>query len=281
MQNSTGAVSAKTLFILIYLVVTKRKTVWLRPVLSQTINGKQSAVHLCGNVSERWQQKKKATAPTPSPLQQICKVTELNISFNHVKMSSSLLEVMQKRRYYQYQGFMRGIELLQNLIHDGVGQVGDHRQLHLPGEEQRKESGCWAEVRPAACSHPVLLQSSVNVLCCPLHEGITDAGARDGHLLGDGWKRRVEPLGCRAGHRTQLAAERHHRVHHNLCTGDTDHASHARLNAGQISIQLWHCQLQINDQMSPKETVPEPEPCSGLLSYQFPSVCCCIPEEWK
>lgn len=57
-------------------------------------------------------------------------------------MSSSLLEVMQKRRYYQYQGFMRGIELLQNLIHDGVGQVGDHRQLHLPGEEQRKESGC-------------------------------------------------------------------------------------------------------------------------------------------
>lgn len=114
----------------------------LRPVLSQTINGKQSAVHLCGNVSERWQQKMKATAPTPSPLQQICKVTELNISFNHVKMSSSLLEVMQKRRYYQYQGFMRGIELLQNLIHDGVGQVGDHRQLHLPGEEQRKESGC-------------------------------------------------------------------------------------------------------------------------------------------
>lgn len=86
--------------------------------------------------------KKEATALTPSLLKQICRVPDINISFNHVKRSSSLLEVMQKRRYYQYQCFMRGIELLQNLIHDGVGQVGDHRQLHLPGEEQWKESAC-------------------------------------------------------------------------------------------------------------------------------------------
>lgn len=27
---------------------------------------------------------------------------------------------------------MTGVELLQDLVHDGVGQVGDHGQLHLP-----------------------------------------------------------------------------------------------------------------------------------------------------
>lgn len=85
--------------------------------------------------------KKEATAVTPSLLKQICKVTDLSISFDHVKMSSTLVEVMQKRRYYQYQCFMRGIELLQDLIHDGVGQVGDHRQLHLP-ERSRGQSVC-------------------------------------------------------------------------------------------------------------------------------------------
>lgn len=74
-------------------------------------------------------------------------------------------------------------------------------------------------------SRPVLLQSSVDVLGSSLHEGVTDAGARDGHLLGDGRERRVEPLGRRAGHRAQLAAERHHRVHHHLCTRGTDVSS--------------------------------------------------------
>lgn len=53
---------------------------------------------------------------------------------------------MQKRGYYQYQCFMRAIQLLQDLIHDGVGQVGDHRQLHLPAEEQREESDSGEEV---------------------------------------------------------------------------------------------------------------------------------------
>lgn len=56
---------------------------------------------------------------------------------------------MQKGGYYQYQCFMRAIQLLQDLIHDGVGQVGDHGQLHLPGEEQRRGSVCWAELNEA------------------------------------------------------------------------------------------------------------------------------------
>lgn len=119
---------------------------------------------------------------------------------------------------------MRAIQLLQDLIHDGVGQVGDHGQLHLPGEEQRRGSVCWAGLNEAG-AEPVLLQSSVDVLGSSLHEGVTDAGARDGHLLGDGRERRVEPLGRRAGHRTQLAAQRHHRVHDHLRTRGADVSS--------------------------------------------------------
>lgn len=30
-----------------------------------------------------------------------------------------------------YQGFMGGVELLQDLVHDGVGEIGNHRQLHF------------------------------------------------------------------------------------------------------------------------------------------------------
>lgn len=140
------------------------------------------------------------------------------------QQSSSLLGVMQKGGYYQYQCFMRAVQLLQDLIHDGVGQVGDHGQLHLPGEEQRRGSVCWAGLNEAG-AEPVLLQSSVDVLGSSLHEGVTDAGARDGHLLGDGRERRVEPLGRRAGHRTQLAAQRHHRVHDHLRTRGADVSS--------------------------------------------------------
>lgn len=34
--------------------------------------------------------------------------------------------------YYQYQGFMSVVELLENLIHDWVSQIGHHGKLHLP-----------------------------------------------------------------------------------------------------------------------------------------------------
>lgn len=37
-----------------------------------------------------------------------------------------------EKGYYQYQRFMGRVEFLQNLIHDGVGQVGHYGQLHLP-----------------------------------------------------------------------------------------------------------------------------------------------------
>lgn len=32
-----------------------------------------------------------------------------------------------------YQGLVGGIELLQYLVHNGVGEIGNHRELHLPG----------------------------------------------------------------------------------------------------------------------------------------------------
>lgn len=44
-----------------------------------------------------------------------------------------------EKRYYQYQGFMSGIELLENLIHNGVGQIRDHRQLHFPVNKKKKK----------------------------------------------------------------------------------------------------------------------------------------------
>jgi hypothetical protein len=31
-----------------------------------------------------------------------------------------------------------GVELLKDLVHYGVGQIGDHRQLHLPEKEREK-----------------------------------------------------------------------------------------------------------------------------------------------
>lgn len=41
--------------------------------------------------------------------------------------------------YYQYQCFMGGIELLQDLIHYWVGQIRDDRQLHLPEKRRAKD----------------------------------------------------------------------------------------------------------------------------------------------
>lgn len=49
---------------------------------------------------------------------------------------------------------MRGVELLQYLVHDGVGEVGNHGELHLPGPETEGEDGAstyrlfnwWAEL---------------------------------------------------------------------------------------------------------------------------------------
>ncbi len=33
-----------------------------------------------------------------------------------------------------YEGLMGGVELLQYLVHDGVGEIGHHRQLHFSAE---------------------------------------------------------------------------------------------------------------------------------------------------
>lgn len=47
-----------------------------------------------------------------------------------------------------YQGLVCGIELLQYLVHNRVGEIGNHRELHLPGsqhmeteEEEEEEEG--------------------------------------------------------------------------------------------------------------------------------------------
>lgn len=115
---------------------------------------------------------------------------------------------------------MGSVELLQDLIHDGVGQVGDHRQLHLPANRRAPPSVCLGAEpgTPTRCppAGRVLLQRSVDVLRCSLHQGVADGGARDGHLLGDGGKGWAEALGGRAGHGAQLAAQGHHGVHHHL-----------------------------------------------------------------
>lgn len=100
---------------------------------------------------------------------------------------------------------MGRVKLLQDLIHDGVGQIGDHRQLHLPAE-RRAPPSVFFPCRPGEPSRCVLLQHSVDVLRRSLHQGVTDGGAWDGHLLGDGGEGRAEPLGGRAGHGAQLAA---------------------------------------------------------------------------
>lgn len=81
----------------------------------------------------------------------------------------------------------------------------------------KPKSLSWLAFAP--CHQPsLLLQGSVDILGRSLHEGAADGGARDGHLLRDGRERRAESLGGWAGHRTQLAAQRHHRVYHHLDT---------------------------------------------------------------
>lgn len=206
-------------------------------------------------------EKKEATALTPSLLKQICRVPDINISFNHVKMSSSLLEVMQKRRYYQYQCFMRGIELLQNLIHDGVGQVGDHRQLHLPGEEQWKESVCWAEVKD---SQPPLIPTYSRALLM----SSAALSMRALRMLARGMDTCSEM--DEKGGLSLSAAEQD--IGHNSRQRDTMESTTTCVRETQIThhmhVQLWHCQVQIKQ-------------WSGLLSSQLPSVCCWISKEWK
>lgn len=159
---------------------------------------------------------------------------------------------MQKRRYYQYQCFMGGVELLQDLVHDGVGQVGDHRQLHLPERSRAEGQPPPVEARNLPPNpQPGSLQSSVDVLRRSLHQGVADAGARDGHLLGDGGKRRVEPLGGRAGHGTELPAEGHHGVHHHLGGGEREtRVSHARGRFGASFRFDTVGSKSSNDQMS-------------------------------
>lgn len=134
--------------------------------------------------------------------------------------------------YYQYQCFMSGVELLQNLIHDGVGQIGNHRQLHLPEEEneEKREQQISVSAEVLGLGQvfnqlSILLQGSVDILSCSLHEGTADGGARDGNLFRDGGERWAESLGSRAGHWAQLTAKRNHRIHHHLCTTSPKHES--------------------------------------------------------
>lgn len=122
--------------------------------------------------------------------------------------------------YYQYQGFMGGVQLLQNLIHYGVGQIGDDWELHLPErtERHKKDQQLGRALRLMLHQLRLSLQGSVDILSRSLHQGAADGGARDRNLLGDGRQRRVESLGCWAGHGTELTAQRHHGVHHHLDT---------------------------------------------------------------
>lgn len=59
---------------------------------------------------------------------------------------------------------MGSVELLQDLIHDGVGQIGDHRQLHLPAKRRAPASVCFpcrpGDPRPAVSYSSALLMSS-------------------------------------------------------------------------------------------------------------------------
>lgn len=95
---------------------------------------------------------------------------------------------------------MSGVELLQNLIHDGVGQIGNHGQLHLP-EKRKTKKRVREEGKVLGLGHKcfhrlsVLLQGSVDILSCSLHEGTADGGARDGNLFGNGGERWAESLG--------------------------------------------------------------------------------------
>jgi len=96
---------------------------------------------------------------------------------------------------------MGGVELLQDLVHNGVGEIGNHRQLNFSGEDwvrgkerERRTGRGLVKVRAnqyptyqiqAYCCCFFLLQSSVNVLCCSFHKGSADGRARDGHMLRD------------------------------------------------------------------------------------------------
>lgn len=100
-----------------------------------------------------------------------------------------------------YQCLLSGVELLQDLIHDGVGEIGNHRQLHFSEEDwvwsKGEERGLAKRAQSISYLSnpdillPLLLQSSVNVLCSSFHEGSADRRARDGHTLRDRWEWRT------------------------------------------------------------------------------------------
>lgn len=72
---------------------------------------------------------------------------------------------------------------------------------------------------------PCLLQSSVDVLSCSLHQSGADGRTRDGHALRDGGEGRRETLRCGTRKRTQLPAQRHHGVHNDLHKSTINHPS--------------------------------------------------------
>lgn len=78
---------------------------------------------------------------------------------------------------------MGGVELLQDLVHDGVGEIGNHRQLHFSAEDWVREKGVTggkqfgkSERKSITClSDSDLLQKP---FCCPplslfLHPSLT------------------------------------------------------------------------------------------------------------
>lgn len=62
----------------------------------------------------------------------------------------------------------------------------------------------------------LLLQRTVDVLGCSLHQRSADGWTRDRRSLGDGGQRRRKLFCSSSGERTQLPAQRHHGVHDHL-----------------------------------------------------------------
>lgn len=44
--------------------------------------------------------------------------------------------IHELEHHFIYQRLVGGIELLQDLVHDGVGQIGDHRQFDFSAEDK-------------------------------------------------------------------------------------------------------------------------------------------------
>lgn len=123
----------------------------------------------------------------------------LDCSHSHTDSQSCSLRHYRRRHavkgYYQYQGFMGSVELLQDLIHDGVGQIGDHWQLHLPAKTRAPPSVCFpcrpGDPRPAESSGPLCLTPALCWCPPPLAPSGHCGWWRVGWTLARRWRRRV------------------------------------------------------------------------------------------